>query len=74
MHMLKYSGASVFMRAATSMTIGRALMSHETREMIGDRDFGKMKPGCYVINTARGQIVNPKVGRKCSQKWGKDGG
>ncbi len=34
-----------------------APLSDASREMIGKREFGMMKPGAYLINTSRGQIV-----------------
>jgi len=34
-----------------------ALLTDETRGMIGPEQFRKMKPTCYVINTARGEII-----------------
>ena len=34
-----------------------AALTHETRGMIGDEEFKKMKPTCYLVNTARGKIV-----------------
>jgi D-3-phosphoglycerate dehydrogenase len=33
-------------------------LSNETRGMIGERQFGMMKPSAILINTARGPIVN----------------
>jgi len=34
------------------------LLSDETRGMLGVEEFKKMKPTAYVINTARGPIIN----------------
>ena len=34
-----------------------AALTDETRGMIGDEEFKKMKPNCYLVNTARGKIV-----------------
>ncbi len=34
-----------------------ALLTDETRGMIGPEQFRKMKPTCYVVNTARGEII-----------------
>ena len=34
-----------------------ATLTNETRGMIGPEQFKKMKPTCYLINTARGEIV-----------------
>jgi phosphoglycerate dehydrogenase-like enzyme len=33
-------------------------LTSETRSMIGTREFGWMKPGAFLINTARGPIVD----------------
>jgi len=35
-----------------------ALLNKETRNMIGYKEFEKMKPTCYFINAARGEIVD----------------
>jgi D-3-phosphoglycerate dehydrogenase len=35
-----------------------AWLSNETRHMIGKEEFAKMKPTAYLINTARGEIVD----------------
>jgi D-3-phosphoglycerate dehydrogenase len=35
-----------------------ALLHKETRNMIGYSEFKKMKPTCYLINDARGEIVD----------------
>ena len=35
-----------------------ARFSPETREMIGEREIGLMKPGAYLVNTSRGELVN----------------
>lgn len=32
-----------------------------TRDMLGDEQFGKMKPGVYIINTARGQLIDDRA-------------
>lgn len=33
-------------------------LTSETRELIGERALATMKPGSYLINTARGELVN----------------
>ena len=38
-----------------------ARLTPETRGMIGKKEFGRMKPGAYFINTARGQLVDHKA-------------
>ncbi|MBW1802166.1 MAG: C-terminal binding protein [Deltaproteobacteria bacterium] len=35
-----------------------AYLNDETRDMLGLEEFKKMKHSCYLINTARGEIVN----------------
>ena len=35
-----------------------ALLNDETRHMLGYEEFKRMKPSCYVINTARGEIID----------------
>ena len=32
-------------------------LSHETRAMIGEKEIAQMKPGAFLVNTARGDIV-----------------
>jgi lactate dehydrogenase-like 2-hydroxyacid dehydrogenase len=34
------------------------LLSDETRGMVGDSLLGKMKPGSYLVNTARGAVID----------------
>ena len=36
-------------------------LTDETRYMISDDAFGKMKPSAYLINSARGPVVDPKA-------------
>jgi D-3-phosphoglycerate dehydrogenase len=33
-------------------------LTSETRDMVGDKELGMMKPGAYLINAARGGIVS----------------
>jgi glyoxylate reductase len=33
-------------------------LTSETRHMIGDKEFAKMKPSAFIINTARGAIID----------------
>ncbi|MGA2665168.1 MAG: NAD(P)-dependent oxidoreductase [Nitrososphaerales archaeon] len=33
-------------------------LNHETERMIGERELGLMKPGAYLINVARGKVVD----------------
>lgn len=48
-------------------------LTEETKGMIGKNEIGKMKDGAYVINTARGGIVDEKALLDALQK-GKLGG
>ena len=36
-------------------------LTNETQHMIGDKELEKMKPGVFIINTARGAIIDPKA-------------
>ncbi|HET9714673.1 MAG TPA: D-glycerate dehydrogenase [Pseudolabrys sp.] len=36
-------------------------LNAETRHMISDREFAMMKPGAFIINTARGAIIDEKA-------------
>ncbi|MDP1717743.1 MAG: D-glycerate dehydrogenase [Burkholderiales bacterium] len=36
-------------------------LTPETRHLISDREFGLMKPTAYIVNTARGPIINEKA-------------
>jgi D-3-phosphoglycerate dehydrogenase len=36
-------------------------LNDETRHMVGEREFKKMKPTSYLVNTARGAIVNQEA-------------
>ncbi len=38
-----------------------AWLSDETRHLIGENAFRKMKPGAFLINTARGEIVDQQA-------------
>ncbi len=38
-----------------------APLTHETKNMIGEREFEIMKDGVYIVNCARGGIVNESV-------------
>ena len=38
-----------------------APLNAETRHMISDREFGLMKPTAFIINTARGAIIDEKA-------------
>ena len=37
------------------------VLTEETRQMIGAKEFALMKPGAILINTSRGQVVNEQA-------------
>jgi phosphoglycerate dehydrogenase-like enzyme len=44
------------------------LLNDETRSMVGEALLGKMKPGSYLVNTARGAVVDvDALGRALAQ-------
>jgi phosphoglycerate dehydrogenase-like enzyme len=43
--------------AADAISI-HCLLNDETRGMVGDALLGKMKPGSYLVNTARGAVID----------------
>ncbi len=46
------------------------LLSKETRHLIGEKEFKQMKPGAYIINTARGSVIDETALIKALQeKW-----
>ena len=45
-------------------------LSEETRHMIGERELGLMKSTAYLINTSRGEIVDPKALYKAAESGG----
>jgi D-3-phosphoglycerate dehydrogenase len=46
------------------------VLNKETYHLIGEEQFGMMKPGAYFINTARGAIVDePALIRALREKW-----
>lgn len=47
---------------ATSDVLSLNLALNEsTRHIIGEKEFGKMKDGIVIINTARGALINEKA-------------
>lgn len=38
-----------------------APMNAETRHMISDKEFAKMKPSAFIVNTARGPVIDEKA-------------
>lgn len=43
--------------AASDVVVVAAPLTRETRELIGAREFARMKPGAYFVNIARGKLV-----------------
>jgi len=53
----------------SDMVTIHAPLTEETRHMIGFRELASMKPGAFLINTARGAIVdNPSLERALASK------
>jgi len=45
-------------------------LNKETRHLIGEKEFKQMKPSAYIINTARGPIVDePALIKALQEKW-----
>jgi len=45
-------------------------LNKETRHLIGEKEFKQMKPTAYIINTARGPIVDePALIKALQEKW-----
>jgi D-3-phosphoglycerate dehydrogenase len=45
-------------------------LSEETHHMIGERELRLMKPEAYLINTARGEVINePQLTRALREGW-----
>jgi len=51
---------SDMLREIDILTI-HAPLTHETRNMIGEKEFEMMKDGVYIVNCARGGIVNEEA-------------
>ena len=46
------------------------LLNDETLHMIGEREFEQMKPTAYIVNTARGPVIDEKAMVKAlNEKW-----
>ncbi len=52
-----YTAFDTVMREADAISLHTPLTA-ETRHMIGAREFGLMKPGAILVNTARGNLVD----------------
>jgi D-3-phosphoglycerate dehydrogenase len=60
----EYGVASVdldYLLRASDVISLHAALTPETKGMFGSEAFGKMKPTAYVINTARGQLVDEQA-------------
>jgi len=45
-------------------------LNEETRHLMGEKEFKQMKPSAYVINTARGPVVDePALIKALQEKW-----
>ena len=45
-------------------------LNEETRHLMGEKEFKQMKPSAYVINTARGPVVDePALIKALREKW-----
>lgn len=54
---VRYVGLDELLREADFVSI-HAPLNEETRGMLGERELGLMRPSAYLINTARGGIVD----------------
>jgi len=46
------------------------VLTDETRGLIGEKELRKMKPGAFLVNTARGEAVDEEaVARAVSESW-----
>jgi glyoxylate reductase len=57
---VKYVDFETLLKESDFITIHLAL-TDETRGMVGEKEFGLMKKTAYLINTARGPIVDEKA-------------
>ena len=45
-------------------------LNEETRHLIGEKEFKQMKPSAYIINTARGPVIDePALIKALQEKW-----
>jgi phosphoglycerate dehydrogenase-like enzyme len=62
---LEYIGARPVplaeLMAQSDFVVITCLLNEETRGLIGARELGLMKPGAYLINVARGPVVDEKA-------------
>ncbi len=57
------------LRTSDYLTIN-TLLNESTRGLIGERELRLMKPSAFIINTARGPIVDqPALTRALAEKW-----
>ncbi len=57
---VEYRSLDNLLKESDFVSINVAL-SPETIHLIGDREFGLMRPSAYLVNTARGPIVDEKA-------------
>jgi D-3-phosphoglycerate dehydrogenase len=57
---VRYVGLDELLREADFVSI-HAPLNEETRGMLGERELGLMRPSAYLINTARGGLVDQKA-------------
>jgi D-3-phosphoglycerate dehydrogenase len=57
---IKYASLSQLLEASDIITI-HAVLTPETRHMISREQFRLMKTGVYIVNTARGAIIDEKA-------------
>jgi phosphoglycerate dehydrogenase-like enzyme len=57
------------LRTSDYLTIN-TLLNESTRGLIGERELRRMKPSAFLINTARGPIIDqPALTRALAEKW-----
>ncbi|MGI9451578.1 MAG: 2-hydroxyacid dehydrogenase [Geminicoccaceae bacterium] len=56
----KYDDLTAMLKASDFVSI-HAVLNHETRHLIGERELKAMKPSAYLINVSRGEIVDEKA-------------
>ena len=56
----EYASKDELLRAADIVTV-HLILSERSRGLIGARELGLMKPTAYIVNTARGPIIDEKA-------------
>jgi D-3-phosphoglycerate dehydrogenase len=63
------AGLPALLRESDYVLLHTAL-TKETRHLIGEKQLKMMKPGAYIINTARGAVIDePALIRALQEKW-----